>query len=200
MDKETLICKRQEFFDAILQHLNTPPSKIDRLLNQDKYYIKPHDDGTFVKSDCGDMVIQITGQFYDKKFEISYLFWQLGDTLKIGIVVNDDDLQGAFASDAHNEVYYIWGVKNEPRVDVARGLLLYDWEFSVPDLYENYKNQERFIIGTKHMHVRAMRIIHDQCERMFFNTTSDNDDDEPLEGFGSIEDVEKMIKTDLKKK
>lgn len=187
MDKETLISKRQEFFDAILTHLNTPASRIDYLLNQDKYYTKIDPNGSFIKSDFGDMVIQIEGEFYEKKFSISYLFWQLGDTLKVGIVINDINLQGSFAADGHNEVYYIWGIKNEPRVDVARGCLFYDWEFEVPFLYDSYKNQERFIIGAKHMHLRVMRIIHDQCERMFFNANDDgDDDDEPLISFSDL--------------
>ncbi len=196
MDKETLISKRQDFFDAILKHLNTSPSKVDHLLNQDKYYIQPDIESSFIKSDCGDMVIQVKGEFYNKKFEVSYLYWQIGDILKIGIVINDDDLQGAFSSDAHNEVYYIWGLDNPPRIDIARGCLFNDWEFNVPNLYDNYKNQEKFIIGSKHMHVRTMRIIHDECERMFFNSAIDDDgDDDNKTEFTSVEDIEKMIKS-----
>lgn len=192
MDKATLIAKRQEFFDEILRHLNIPPSKIDKLLNQDKYYIAPDKDNTYINSEYGDMAIHVNGQFYDKKFCISYLFWQLGNTLKIGINLRDDELQGAFASDAHNEIYYIWGIKHDPKIDVARGTVFYDWEFDVPELYDNYKNQERFILGAKHMHFRVMRIIHDECERMFFNTGAIVDEED--EELSNIDDVQKVIK------
>jgi hypothetical protein len=191
MDKATLIAKRQELFEEILRHLNIQPSKIDKLLNQDKYYIAPDMENTYVNSEYGDMAIHVSGQFYDKKFSVSYLFWQLGNTFKIGITLTDDELQGAFASDAHNEIYYIWGVKNEPKIDVARGCVFYDWEFEVPDLYDNYKNQERFILGTKHMHFRTMRIIHDECERIFFNSANIDEDDSEF-----IEDLERVIKSD----
>lgn len=195
MDKATLIAKRQEFFEQIIKHLNTPPSKIDRLLNQDKYYIFPDMENSFLNSEYGDMVIQINGKFYEKNFGIFYSFWQLGDTLKIGIALSDDDLQGAFASDAHNEIYYIWGIKNDPKIDVARGCVFYDWEFDIPELYDNYKNQEKFILGAKHMHFRVMRIIHDECERMFFNSTAVPDDD--ADNISSTDDISKINKSDI---
>lgn len=169
MDKITLLAKRQEFFEEIMKHLNSPPSKIDQLLNQDKYFIYPDMNNSFLNPEYGDMIIQINGKFYDKDFNIFYSFWQLGDTLKIGIAIGDIDLQGAFASDAHNEIYYIWGTKNDPRIDVARGCVFYDWEFEVPDLYDNYRNEERFILGAKHMHFRVMRILYDECERIYYN-------------------------------
>lgn len=174
MDKLTLLAKRQEFFEQIMKHLNTPPSKIDQILNQDKYYVYPDLNNSFINSEYGDMVIQINAEFHKKKFNIFYSLWQLGDTLKIGIALNDYELQGAFASDTHNEIYYIWGVKNEPKIDVARGCVFYDWEFEVPHLYDNYKNQERFILGCKHMHFRVMRIIYDECERIYFENNSNN--------------------------
>lgn len=196
MDKATLIAKRQEFFEDILKHLNVPPSKIDKLLHQDKFYVQPDKENTYINSEYGDMAIHVKGQFYDKKFSVSYLFWQLGNTLKVGITLNDDELQGAFASDAHNEIYYIWGVKNEPRIDVARGCVFYDWEFDVPELYDNYRNQERFILGSKHMHFRVMRIIHDECERMFFNSSGVAEDNGGK--VSSIEDIEKIINSEIK--
>ncbi|NCP98105.1 hypothetical protein GW796_07270 [archaeon] len=186
MDKDTLLSKREVFFQQIIEHINRPPSKIDIVLNQDKYYILPDMSNTFVNSEYGDMIININGSFFDKNFNVFYSFWQLSDTLKIGIAINDDELQGAFASDSHNEVYSIWGSKNDPTIDIARGRVFYDWEFDVPHLYDSYKQQERFILGVKHMHFRVMRIIHDECQRIFFgseltsNTRDVADDDMEL--------------------
>jgi len=197
MDKPTLLAKRQDFFQQIINHLNTPPSKIDEVLNQAQYYVYPNMEKTFINSEYGDMVIQIDGEFYDKKFSIFYSLWQLGDTLKVGIALNDDELQGAFASDTHNEVHYIWGWNNEPKVDVARGCVFYDWEFDVPNLYDNYKNQEKFILGVKHMHFRAMRILHDECQRIFFNIEKSENDEVPS-GITSVEEFEKYIKNQKK--
>lgn len=186
MDKTTLIAHREEFFNEIIKHMNTPPSRVDKVLNQEKYYIKPNPDDVIINSEYGDMIIKITGKFYDKDFEIFYSLWQVSDSLKIGIALSDDELQGAFTADTHNEVYYIWGWKSDPKVDIARGCVFYDWEFDVPTLYESYKVQERFILGVKHMHFRTMRIIHDECERIYFarnNVLKSSDDIDNIEQF-----------------
>lgn len=166
MDKITLLKKREEFFKSILDVLQLPIAKIDILLNQDKYYVPIEKKKTFYELELGDMAICIKGSFYNKKFEIYYSVWQLGDKLKIAIAIKDDSLQGAFASDAHNEVFYIWGDNHEPRVDLAHGCIFYDWEFTEPSLYDNYKNQEKYILGIRHMHFRVMRMICDECERI----------------------------------
>lgn len=176
MNKQELLNNREIFFKQISEHILKEPTKIDHILNQDKYYIRPNLEDIIINVEYGDMVIKINGKFYDKEFNIFYSLWQLSDTLKIGIALSDDDLQGAFSSDTHNEAYYIWGWKNDPKVDIARGCVFYDWEFEVPNLYDNYKEQERFILGVRHMHFRTMRIIHDECERLFFESKGKEDE------------------------
>ncbi len=166
MTKEELVAKRAKFFDAIMENMNRPPSRIDDILQQSQYYVKPNMEGSVTAPENGDVAISIKGKFFDKEFNLYYTLWQLGDTLRVGVAIYDDELHGAFASDHHNEVFYIWGSKNDPRVDVAHGCVFYDWEFDVPHLYESYKNQERFILGIKHMHFRVMRILHDECQRL----------------------------------
>ena len=165
MDKSTVILKRTEFFNEMMYRLNEPPSSIDVVLQQDKYYIKPNKDETFINPEYGDIAIAIKGKFYEQKFKLYYTIWQFGEILKIGVAIYDEDLQGAFTSDNHNEVFYIWG-QDTPRIDVAHGCVFYDWEFQVPHLYESYRHQERFILGLRHMHFRVMRIIHDECQRI----------------------------------
>lgn len=181
MDKIELLDRRGEFFTEIANHIQKEPTTVDVILKQDKYYIKPATNDIVVNSEFGDMIIKINGKFYDKEFSIFYSLWQFSNTLKIGIALNDDELQGAFTSDTHNEVYYIWGWKNDPKVDIARGCVFYDWEFEVPDLYESYKCRERFILGIRHMHFRTMRIIHDECERLFFESNSQSDSEDHLD-------------------
>lgn len=167
--KQELIEMRSEFFEAIFEQIKKPPTRIDDILQQQQYYVAPDLSQSFYDPQAGDFAICINGEFFEKKFTIYYSLWQLGEMLRIGVKIEDEELQGAFASDTHNEVFYIWGMKNDPRVDVAHGSVFYDWEFDVPELYDSYKNQERFVLGTRHMHFRVMRIIHDECQRLYFS-------------------------------
>lgn len=190
MDKETLRIKRMDFFKEILDTMRLPPSKIDMILQQDKFYNPVDEENTFCDPKGGDLSIYIKGKFHEKEFNVYYSFWQLGDMLRIGVAVHDEELQGAFASDTHNEVFYIWGVKNEPRVDVAHSCVFYDWEFEVKDLYDSYKNQEKYILGARHMHFRVMRILHDECQRIYYLKSNNNSE------LSSVEDFEKYLKND----
>lgn len=171
MEKEELISNRTKFFQNIINHLDSPPSRIDEILNQDIYYIKPDLNKLLFNPNSGDMVIPIDGEFHNKKFNIFYSFWQVGYTLKIGVALNEVDLQGAFASDTHEEVYDLWGVSNKPKIDVARGCVFYDWEFDVTNLYDSYRDQEKFILGVKHMHFRVMRVICAECHKLWLDST-----------------------------
>lgn len=190
MDKATLKAKRQEFFKEILEAMRRPPTKIDSILQQDKFYNPVDEENTFFDPEAGDLAISIKGKFHEKEFNVYYSFWQLGDMLRVGVAIYDDELQGAFASDAHNEVFYIWGMKNDPRVDVAHNCVFYDWEFEVKELYDSYRNQEKFILGARHMHFRVMRILHDECQRIYYAKNRDNSED------SSLDDFEKYLKDD----
>jgi len=182
MEKEQLITERGQFFNAIIETLKQPPSAIDIILQQDKYYVVPNENKITSTPENGDLAIFINGTFYKKEFNIYYTIWQLGNILKVGVAIYDDELHGAFASDHHNEVFYIWGNKNDPRIDVSHGCVFYDWEFDATDLYASYRSQERYILGVRHMHFRVMRIIHDECKRLLLhkiasNNIADNQDD-----------------------
>lgn len=190
MDKATLKAKRMEFFKEILEAMRRPPTKIDMILQQDKFYNPVDEENTFFDPEAGDLAISIKGKFHEKEFNVYYSFWQLGDMLRVGVAIYDDELQGAFASDAHNEVFYIWGMKNDPRVDVAHNCVFYDWEFEVRDLYDSYRNQEKFILGARHMHFRVMRILHDECQRIYYAKNRDSSDD------AGLDDFEKYLKDD----
>lgn len=183
MKKEEVFNKRKEFFEEILNTIRKPPGKIDHILEQSQYYFPPNETKSFYDETAGDFAICIDGKFYNKDFSIYYSLWQLGNILRIGVKIEDEELQGAFASDSHNEVFYIWGVKNDPRIDVAHGAVFYDWEFETPDLYNSYREQERFVLGVRHMHFRVMRIIHDECHKMFLykNRNSDFSHNEDLD-------------------
>ena len=194
MDKEILTEKRGLFFTEVLEALRRPPTRIDVILKQDKFYRPIDEENTFFDAGAGDLAISVKGEFHGKEFNFYYSFWQLGDTLRIGVAIYDEELQGAFASDAHNEVFYIWGMKNDPRVDVAHDCVFYDWEFEVDDLYDSYKRQEKFILGARHMHFRVMRIIHDECQRIYY--VKNRDEGELDGGFSGFDDFDKILKGD----
>lgn len=166
MDKVEFFKKRADFFEEILRHVRRPPERIDSFLRQDGYYRPINEDESFYDEKTGDLAICVTGKFFEKDFKLYYSFWQIGDILRIGVTVYDEDLQMAFKSDAHNEIYDIWGLQNVPRVEASHEYLYYDWEFEVPNLYDNYVNQEKYVLGARHMHFRVLRIISDECYRM----------------------------------
>lgn len=191
MDKETLVKKRSDFFEYILEQIKRPPARMDEVLQQSQYYMPVYEADTFFDATAGDLAICIQGKFYDKEFKVYYSFWQLGEMLRVGVALNDEDLQTAFSSDSHNEVYYIWGMNNNPRVDVTHGCVYYDWEFVVPKLYDNYFNQERFVLGARHMHFRVMRILHDECFRIYSANKEQDESPLSLEEFTNIIDNDK---------
>lgn len=195
MEKEILMKKRTEFFSEILKQLHKAPARIDKVLQQDQYYVAPDQENTFYDCENGDIAICISGTFHKKEFNVYYSIWQIGDILRIGVVIYDEELHGAFGSDTHNEVFHLWGPKHEPRIDVSHGCVFYDWEFEVPGLYDSYLNQEKFILGLRHMHFRVMRIIHDECQRLKYQKESQREVPTSSDSnINTIEDFEKLMK------
>lgn len=163
MDKKKLFNSRADFFNDIVDNITRLPQKIDKILNQDIYYINPISIDILNDPINGDLAIPFKGEFHNKQFEVMYTIWQIGENLRIGIALHDETLQDMFELDAHNEVESIWN-GNRPTVEASHGYLFYDWFFETPDLYNSYTHQERFIQGIRHMHFRVMKIIHDKCE------------------------------------
>ena len=162
--REVLVAKRKVFFDMILENINRPPIKIDKVLGQDVYYHQPDAEKTFYEEITGDMAICTRAKFFGKEFEIYYSLWQMGEYMKVGIALADPEVQGALINDTHNEAHFIWGKEIEPRIDVAHGAVLYEWEFHEPNLYDDFKKMERYILGVRHMHFRVLRILYDECK------------------------------------
>lgn len=166
MNKNEVLEARKTFFSDVIGTLLIPPIETDLFLNQDKYYIKPNYENIINLPEFGDLIIPIKGKFFSTKFTLNYSLWQLGTNLKIGISITDIDLQGAFVADKNDEISELWGEQNVPKIDISRGFIFYTWSFDSPDLYQNYLEREKFIFGIRHMHFRAMKIIHDECSRM----------------------------------
>ena len=166
VDKKILWAKREEFFNDIIHYLQQKPLPIDYLLNQANYYLSPDMNNSISNSEYGDMAICVNGEFFGKQFKVYYTVWQLSDVLRIGVNIADEDLQTAFSTDNNNEIFYIWGHKNDPKINILNECIFYDWEFEVPQLYESYREQEKFILGMRHMHFRVLRVIHDACQSL----------------------------------
>jgi hypothetical protein len=167
LTKESLLKNRKEFFENILKEISKKPGKIDSLLKQEQYFFEIDDEDTFYDETTGDLIITTKGTFFNKPFTTLYSFWQIGDTLKIGVTILNAELSLAITSDQHNEIYTVWGDKVVPEMELLQaGLRFFTWSFNCPDLYLDYKQQEKFILGARHMHFRIMRIISDECQRL----------------------------------
>lgn len=166
MDKEQVLKSRKEFFQEVIEILFISPIETDLFLNQDKYYIKPVREKIINSPEFGDLIIPVKGKFFSTKFTVNYSLWQVGTNLKIGISITDIDLQGAFVADQNDEISELWGEHNIPKIDISRGFIFYTWSFDSPNLYNDYLEKEKFILGIRHMHFRAMKIIHDECSRI----------------------------------
>lgn len=79
--------------------------------------------------------------------------------------IADEDLQTAFSTDNNNEIFYIWGHKNDPKINILNECIFYD----LGNLkFHNYmKITRKFILGMRHMHFRSSRVIHDACHLSF---------------------------------
>lgn len=163
MDKLVVWQKRKEFFESILENLFRKPNKIDLILEQAEYYVSPDINETFFTEETGDCAINTKGVYNNINFSFWYSIWQFGDVLKISMILDDSNIYGAVIEDYFEEVKFLWGKNNEPRLDVSHGKVLYEWEFCVPNLYESYLNQEKFVLGVRHMHFRLLRMISDYC-------------------------------------
>lgn len=165
MDRNEIFNLREDFFNEIVANISRPPAKIDKILNQDRYYFAPISSETLIDAHNGDLALSFAGQFHQKKFSIMYTFWQIGQRFRIGIALGDEELQDMFELDAHNEIDSIWD-DNRATVEVEHGYVFYDWVFDTPDLYSCYLHQEKFVQGIRHMHFRVMKVIHDKCEML----------------------------------
>ncbi len=166
MNKHEVLEARTTFFNEVIEALLIPPTETDLFLNQDKYYIKPIQNKIIKHAEFGDLIIPIEGKFFSTKFTVNYSLWQLGKNLKISISITNIDLQGAFVADKNDEISELWGEQNIPQIDISRGFIFYTWTFDTENLFSDYLEKEKFIFGIRHMHFRAMKIIHDECSRL----------------------------------
>jgi hypothetical protein len=154
---------RQSFFESIVDAIQLPPGDIDRELNQSSYYIQAMKEQIIIDKVMGNLFIPFEIEQNENEIHrFAYSIYQTGEEIKIGVIFYDKKLYGAPGEDSESEAAHLW--EDEPEA-IHRGEgVLYEWKMAVPNLYEKWLQQERFILGMRHMHFRMMRIIKEQLE------------------------------------
>lgn len=158
-EKFLLRAKRKDFFDAILWAISMPPGEIDKKMGQDINFFPPSKDGLVIDPIMGNLIMHVYPTFHGKEYHYWYSIWQIGLSLKIGVVL-EGDLKIAPIMEGQNEIEKIWG-KTFPEVHDRDGSSMYQWSFEDKDLFVNWINRERFILGMRHCHFRMLRILSD---------------------------------------
>lgn len=161
MDRKELLENRKQFFNEIIISLSREIGELDKYFEQDKYYIKPQKDSLLIDVQNGELICEVKGHFFNLPFNYLISVWQVGTRLKIGLLLKTEFLYKAFGLDEHSGFLDSWGKENLPEVNIVHGGAFYDWQFNAEHLYSSYMNQENYIMGIRHMHLKALKIIYD---------------------------------------
>lgn len=161
MNRTELLENREQFFNEIISTLSRDVGKLDKHFEQDKYYIKPEADSLILDVPNGELVFEVKGNFFDHSFSYLISVWQVGTRLKIGLLLKEESLFKAFGLDDQSGFLECWGKDSHPEVNIIHGGAFYDWQFNAENIYSSYMNQENYIMGTRHMHLKALKIIYD---------------------------------------
>lgn len=109
--------------------------------------------------EAGILYIVVESTFEGRTGQHSYSIFVTGDLFRIGLLLYGG-LESAPLTDWQNEITEMWPGCSPDQHD--RGALaMYEWTFLLPDLYQSFVTQERYILGIRHMHCRVLRIIQD---------------------------------------
>lgn len=163
MTKEEIYIHRINFFNDIIHILKRDLGELDKIFKQEKYMVQLKDEDFFTDPVYGELMCKIKHQFFGENFELLYSIWQVGDILKIGFLVSDEKLYNAFASNQITNMD-IWNGEGNLTINERQGIF-YDWSFKTKDLYGSYLNQEKYIMGVRHMHISLLKIIYNYLEQ-----------------------------------
>lgn len=178
MDRSELLAKRKEFFNDITASLSRELGELDKYFEQDKYYIKPQKDSSLIDIPNGELIFEVKGEFFNNPFLYLISIWQVGTKLKIGLLLKSENLFKAFAFDDQSEVLNVWGKDSLPEAKMIHGGAFYDWSFNAEHLYSDYMNQENYIMGIRHMHLRALKVICDYFTQEHASISYDQKDEQ----------------------
>ena len=157
--REQVTAARARFFEEVHASCAQEAGEIDVMMGQDDVIrgvvaLRPSIDARM-----GTLMMSVETDFFGQRHEYSYSLFQLGNQLKIGVLLSGG-LEQAPLVDSHMELTSLWpGV--EATAHSRAGAVLYDWSFEVAGLYEHWLAQERFVLGMRHFHVRFLRVVRD---------------------------------------
>ena len=157
--RRRVIARRQNFFRCILDICASPPDAAAAIMGQSEYDTPALLDEAVLDAEKGVLIFCVPARFLNEDCRHTYSLWQIGDQLKIGLLLSND-LDQAPVLDLHREIGRLW--HDVPYIVINKGdSTLYEWTFTVPRLYESWSEQERFVRGMSHCKQRVLRIIHD---------------------------------------
>lgn len=159
LSRRRMVARRGYFFAEMLQICRTAPDAASAVMGQDSFDFSAEEDGAVIDAENGILIFNIPASFYGKDCRHTYSIWQIGDDLKIGVLLSDG-LDLAPVLDVHQEIQTLWG-QTPPSLRNKAGSSMYEWSFTVPTLYDSWIEQERFVRGMKHCKMRILRILHD---------------------------------------
>lgn len=154
--------RRRFLFDTILEACSRHVHESGVVMKQDQYYVPVSRSDAIIDAPNGELIFHVKAEFFDMDCSHTYSIWQLGDILKVGLLLKDG-LEQAFLVDWHNEIKELWNGASMKQFD-RTGTTLYEWTFNVPQLYDHWKHQEAYVLGMRHCHQRILRILHDYAK------------------------------------
>ena len=177
-----LIEKRKMFFESALHYLTLEPTKIDFYLLQAYSFIEIDKAAADINAEFGDFWLPINTRIQNYNLSFVYSMWQFGPILKIGLIgyENKNCPIPRLWHSCQEEISSIWhkpaesddlgleymseserGKKTKvtPEFVVREDMLFCEWTFNASNLYDNFQNQEYFILGLRHMHFRTISIL-----------------------------------------
>lgn len=142
--------------------LKTPPQPIDEALDQHQYYVPPAEALCIMDPALGDFLVVVDPSFFGQKWPLSYSMWQIGEQLKIAVVLAGPGEQAP--SWEPSEFNDLWGT-GSPETLNRGDKTFYEWAFHVPGFHSNYALRERFSLGMRHMHFRALKVLQGMAEK-----------------------------------
>ncbi len=164
MQELDLLKKRELFFEKIINIMfreditSGEKLNIEDLFGISKYIKFPNKEEVFCKPEYGELVIPLRSEYFDKKFEIIYSLWQIGEELKVGFLIKQDSILDVLLNE--KEVFEDMYDKSEYKLSLKYDGVFAEWFFNVKGLYENYESQEYFIMRFRHMHINLLRTLY----------------------------------------
>jgi hypothetical protein len=156
LTKKEVLESREEFFKDVAKHLAAAPKPIDEKLEQVKFYFQPQEESLIMDVEYGDFYIEINPFFAGKQWPLAYSMWQIGDELRIAIILEGASELAPTCDSA--EFAGLWS--EAPMHIMARGAKTFlEWRFVVPGFHLDYSAREKYSLGMRHMHFRALKAI-----------------------------------------